>query len=97
MRVPISSLSYGQQGLRRFFDAERYNELMAIARKNATLPLTELVKENPVLWESMTRTGRFKKRPIEAMGQTISEFLAFIFDILCGGNEGLSEEENAWN
>ena len=72
-------------------------ELMAIARKNATLPITELVKENPILWESMTRTGRFKIRPFESMGKTISEFLAFIFDLICGGMEGLSEEENAWN
>jgi hypothetical protein len=70
---------------------------MAIARRNATLPLTELVKENPILWESMTRTGRFKRRPFEGMGKTISEFLAFFFDLICGGMEGLSEEENAWN
>jgi hypothetical protein len=93
--LPISSLAYGKQGLQRFFDPERYKALMAMARKNATLPLTELVKENPVLWESMTRTGRFKRRPFEAMGQTISEFLAFIFDIMCGGIDGLSEEDNA--
>ena len=97
MRVPISLLSHTKQGIRSFFNAQRYKELMAIARKNATLPLTELVKENPILWESMTRTGRFKRRPFEAMGKTISEFLAFIFDLICGGIEGLSEEENAWN
>ena len=70
---------------------------MAIARRNATLPLTELVKENPVLWESMTRTGRFKRSPFEAMGKTISEFLAFFFDLICGGIGGVNEEENAWN
>jgi hypothetical protein len=97
MRVPVSLLSHTKQGIRSFFNAQRYKELMAIARRNATLPITELVKENPILWESMTRTGSFKRRPFEAMGKTISEFLAFFFDLICGGMEGLSEEENAWN
>ena len=86
--LPISSLAHGRQGLQRFFNPERYKALRAMAQKNATMALTDLVKENPVLWESMTRTGRFKRRPIEAMGQTISEFLAFIFDIICGGIDG---------
>ena len=97
MRVRISLLSHTKQGVRSFFDAQRYNELMAIARKNATLPLTELVKENPILWESMTRTGRFKRRPFEAVGKTIFEFLTFIFDITFGGIDDLHQQENARN
>ena len=95
--VPTSLLMHTKEGVRSFFSPQRYKELMAIARRNATLPITELVKENSILWESMTRTGRFKRRPFEAMGKTIAEFLAFIFDLVCGRIEGLSEEENAWN
>jgi len=90
LRVPISLLMHTKQGVRSFFDPQRYKELMAIARENATLPLTELVKENPVLWESMTRTGRYKKRPI-------SELLAIILDILFGGIGDLYQKETARN